>query len=113
VKGGGVILDSHYRIQQEMHIPRASAFFNMHEFNIIEDGRAALTVTSVPVLGSIEALPDVRHATAWLSNEGFQETDLRTDKVLFDWKSLDHIDVSASKMPFKGGQSAKDPWDWL
>ena len=96
-------------------MPRDSPYFNMHEFNIIEDGRTALIVTSVPILGSIETLQGVGRTTAWLENEGFQETDVQTNKVLFNWKSLDHIDVSASKVEIKikEGQSVEHAWDWL
>lgn len=94
-------------------MPQDSPNFNMHEFNIIEDGRTALSIISVPVLGSIETLQYINHTTAWLSNEGFQETDLQTNKVLFNWKSLDHINISASKVQIDGGQSVEQPWDWL
>ena len=111
-KGVGVIMDSHYRIQQKMHMPRDSPTFNMHEFNVVREGRSALAITSVPVWDSVETPNGVRRST-WIANEGFQETDLRTNKVLFDWKSLDHIDVSASKLHIRGDGTAEYPWDWL
>lgn len=101
-------MDSHYRIQQKLHMPRDSPSFDMHEFNIVEDGRSALTITSVPVWESV-----VGGASAWIANEGFQETDLRTNKVLFNWKSLDHIDVSTSKIRIIGSDTPENPWDWL
>jgi hypothetical protein len=106
-------MDSHYRIQQEMHMPQDSPNFNMHEFNIIEDGRSALTVTSVPAWGIVETPHDMKRTAGWLMNQGFQETDLRTNKVLFAWKSLDHIDVRASRVPAGITESAEHSWDWL
>lgn len=114
-KGVGVVMDSHYRIQQKIHLPRDFQSFNMHEFNVIEDGRSALAATSLPVWDSIESLHDERRVTAWISNAGFIETDLQTNEVLFDWRSLGHVDVIASKQKLLNGdgRTPKNAWDWL
>lgn len=103
-------MDSHYRIQQKLRI-RDSPGFNMHEFTVIEDGHSALAITWVSVLDSVE-VPNSTRSTAWTGNNGIQEIDLRTNEVLFDWKSLDHVDVSTSKVPV-AGDSPQTIWDWM
>ncbi|KAH8805158.1 ASST-domain-containing protein [Xylogone sp. PMI_703] len=112
MKGAGLILDSHYTVQQKVHDVSASSAFNMHEFNIVEDGRTALIITWIPRWNNLD--PDLEHGRwAWTVDNGFREVDLQTNKVLFDWHPLDHIDVSASKETARGDSSAQNPWDWI
>jgi hypothetical protein len=111
LKGAGVIMDTHYQIQQKVHM-RDSPIFNMHEFNVIEADHSALAITLIPTWHSVESL-HAMSSYAWVANNGFQEIDLRTNEVLFDWHSLDHVDVSASQLPVGGGMDAQDTWDWL
>ena len=103
--GAGLVMDSHYNIQQKLHMPEESSEFNLHEFNIVEDGRTALVITTDPLWDNT--------STLWIENSGFQEIDLQTGEVLFDWKALDHIDVRTSKLPILRGKTAETAWDWL
>ncbi|WUH92920.1 arylsulfotransferase family protein [Streptomyces sp. NBC_00433] len=40
-----------------------------------------------------------------------QEVDIRTGKVLFQWKAADHVPYSQSEQPLPA--SADTPWDWF
>jgi hypothetical protein len=111
LKGAGVIMDSHYTIQQKVYV-QDSPDFNMHEFNIIEDGHTALAITWIPTWYNLEPEQE-KSRYAWVANNGFQEIDLRTNEVLFDWHSLDHINTSASKIPVRRGSSYQQAWDWM
>ncbi|RFU33836.1 hypothetical protein B7463_g2515, partial [Scytalidium lignicola] len=111
LRGAGIIMDSQYTVQQKVHMPDSSNF-NMHEFNVIEDGHSALVITWVPKWQSLEPQQDTARY-AWVANSGFQEIDLRTNKVIFDWNSLDHIDVSTSRSLTAGGATSQQAWDWI
>ena len=54
-------------------------------------------------------------ADAWVADGMFFEIDIATQKVLFEWKALDHLNLNASRFGFKGpgGTSKRVPWDWL
>jgi hypothetical protein len=43
----------------------------------------------------------------------FQEVDLRTGLVRFEWHALDHVPVTNSYMPIGGGGTPLSPWDWF
>ena len=43
----------------------------------------------------------------------FQEIDLRTGLVRFEWHALDHVPVTNSYMPIGGGGTPLSPWDWF
>lgn len=79
--------------------------FNIHEYNIINDGASVLTLYSNPVLVN----------ETWIQDDGIAEIDLSTGAILFRWSSLEHIPLSASNfhLPKAGTTSQKRPWDWL
>ncbi len=43
----------------------------------------------------------------------FQEIDLGTGLVRFEWHALDHVPVTNSYMPIGGGGTPLSPWDWF
>jgi hypothetical protein len=90
--GVGIVMDSQYRIRRKLHL-RDALKFDMHEFNVVEDGRSALVVTSNALL--------LKSTGVWVDDiaSGFQETDLLTSQPLFDWKALDHIFVNSINIP--------------
>jgi hypothetical protein len=111
-KGFAVIMDSHYEIQQKFYAPRTSNIFNMHEFNIINDGRSALIVTYESVWDNVQELGP-RFSTAFVGNNGFQETDLVTGEKIFEWWCMDHVPLTASWLRLMGVGSFDASWDWL
>ncbi|THZ06079.1 hypothetical protein D6C93_01639 [Aureobasidium pullulans] len=79
--------------------------FNIHEYNIINDGASVLTLYSNPV--SVNE--------TWIQDDGIAEIDLSTGAILFRWSSLEHIPLNASNfhLPKAGTTSHKRPWDWF
>jgi Arylsulfotransferase (ASST) len=43
----------------------------------------------------------------------FQEIDLKTGLVRFEWHALDHVALADSYMPVRPGGTPLDPWDWF
>lgn len=85
----------------------------MHEFNVIEGGKSALLITNVPQLHDISAL-NLQPQSGWVSNNGFQEIDIATGKVNFEWNTLDHVPITEStvavrQMPGEYSMS----WDYM
>ncbi|GFF88407.1 hypothetical protein IFM60648_08379 [Aspergillus lentulus] len=55
----------------------------------------------------------------WVINGVFQEVDIKTGKVLFEWKSLDHVPLSATHAPLRldgvvgDGLTNGSTWDYF
>jgi hypothetical protein len=103
-----VIADTSYR---RLHTIRArdQLAADVHEFVITAQDTALITA--------------YRHAAADLSGFGgpasgtvlsgvIQEIDIATGRLLFEWDSLDHIDLTETCQAFSGGTAA-DPFDYF
>jgi hypothetical protein len=102
-QGQGVIVDSTYK-----EIARVSAGngyqADVHEFILTPQGTALLTIfntvqrdlTAVGGSGSGNVLDSI-----------FQEVDVATGKVLFEWHSLDHVPITDTYAP------VLDPFDYF
>jgi outer membrane protein assembly factor BamB len=69
---------------------------DLHEFNLTSSGTALLTAYEVAT-ADLSAIGGSRNGTVLAGHA--QEVDLRTGKVLFDWRSLDHVGVDESYKP--------------
>lgn len=69
----------------------------MHEFQLLHNGDSALLsfYQTVPYDLSPEGLTS---GLGYMLQSGFQEVDVASGAVLFEWYSLDHVDPSASKI---------------
>ncbi|CAK3926288.1 Hypothetical predicted protein [Lecanosticta acicola] len=55
-------------------------------------------------------------ADAWIVDALFYEVDIKTEEVLFQWKAVDHLPLTASKQPVvsvSGNGTKAAPWDWF
>ncbi|KAL4902133.1 ASST-domain-containing protein [Aspergillus multicolor] len=89
---------------------------DIHEFRVVE-GKTALVEIYEPVIRDLE-----RHGGSseqeWIVDGIFQELDLDSGEVLFEWSSLDHINPSASVVPLPSGQAgdgtnSTSAWDYF
>jgi hypothetical protein len=107
-EGAAVIADTSYR---RIHTIRAAKGLeaDLHEFVLTPQGTALITA--------------YRTTTADLSKVGgpakgtvfagvIQEIDVATGKLLFEWDSLDHVDITETSAAFAGGTAAK-PFDYF
>ncbi|KAB8237322.1 MFS general substrate transporter [Aspergillus alliaceus] len=91
---------------------------DMHEFLPINGGKTAL-LTVYQQRQFDMSLWNVRTGMGWVMESIFQEVDVETNEVLFEWKSLDHVDPTAS-YTWPGhtdtsgtGLDSQSPWDYF
>ncbi|KAI9367174.1 ASST-domain-containing protein [Aspergillus egyptiacus] len=117
-RGHGVIMDNHYHIVKTVVPGGGMAASDMHEFRPINDGKTAL-MTVYQQRQFDMSLWNVKGGMGWLMESIFQEVDVETSKVLFEWRSLDHVDPSVS-YTYPGhtdtsgtGLEPRSPWDYF
>ncbi|HTA35964.1 MAG TPA: arylsulfotransferase family protein [Solirubrobacteraceae bacterium] len=107
-KSGEVIMDSSYR---RIAVVRAGNGYqpDLHEFQITPRGVGIITVYD----GIDCDLSSVGGATnAAVADTLFQEIDLKTGAVMYEWHSLDHVPLSDSYASPKGA-SRTTPFDFF
>ena len=103
-QGIGVIADTSYREIARVR-PANGRHMDLHEFRLTPEGTALFTcfpetvVVDASSLGGPSDLP-VRESVV-------QEVDVRTGRLLLEWRGLDHIHPSESYNPMG------IPWDYL
>ena len=103
-QGEAVIVDSAYR---ELTRVRAGngARMDMHELQITPEGTALFFC--YPRVVAADLSPMGGPAKGRVLESVFQELDLRSGRVLLEWRSLDHIPLADSYKP------PADPWDYV
>lgn len=122
-RGHGVIMDKHYRIVKTVESSGASASSDMHEFRIApySEGKTALMTVYQPRMYDLTTNPryKVKGGMGWIVEGVFQEVDIETGRVVFEWRSTDHLDPSLSyTMPSTtdtsgNGLTENTPWDYF
>ncbi|KAJ5096839.1 hypothetical protein N7456_007560 [Penicillium angulare] len=117
-RGHGIIMDSTYRIVRSVQPGGGMASSDMHEFMPVDDGKSALM--TVYQQRQFDMTPwNIKTGLGWLMESVFQEVDVETSKVLFEWRSLDHVDPSMSytypaHTDTSGtGLNVHEPWDYF
>lgn len=92
-RGEAIIVDSSYR---EVARVRAAGgrHMDLHEFQLTPQGTALFTCYPETVRADLRSLGGPRDGK--VLNSIFQEIDVRTGRLLLEWRSLDHIPVSES-----------------
>ncbi|KAL3470285.1 ASST-domain-containing protein [Aspergillus californicus] len=113
--GNHAILNDHY---ETVKILRAASHrvVSVHEFDVIE-GKTVLIETPFPVFTDLSPFGGAEEQK-WILSSGFQEIDIRTGNVIFEWYSLDHITPRYSALPLErtGPFNALTPdnaWDYF
>ncbi|KAL6231327.1 hypothetical protein BDW75DRAFT_233699 [Aspergillus navahoensis] len=117
-RGHGVIMDSHYHIVKTVVPGGGMAASDMHEFKLINNGQTAL-MTVYQQRQFDMSIWNIKGGMGWLMESVFQEIDVESGKVLFEWRSLDHVDPSVS-YTYPGhtdtsgtGLEPRSPWDYF
>lgn len=91
---------------------------DMHEFMPINNGKTALM--TVYQQRQFDMTPwNIKTGMGWLMESVFQEVDVETSKVIFEWRALDHVDPSVSytwpaHTDTSGtGLNVHEPWDYF
>ncbi|KAK6208594.1 hypothetical protein QIS74_12112 [Colletotrichum tabaci] len=107
VRGDAVIMDSHYRQVKQVFASGVATSCDLHEFTTANAGTTALVTQyrrrpyDLPGRGLV-----------WLLEGVFQELDIESGRVLFEWKSLDHVAPFESVLTPKQATRSL-PWDYF
>ncbi|CAK7211583.1 hypothetical protein SCUCBS95973_001164 [Sporothrix curviconia] len=98
--GFGLVYDNTYRLVYNVTADNPN-HVDLHEFALTGHGTALVAAVEwLPInslLSNWTSLDDHRHLSgARLLDSRFQEIDLATNKVLFDWRATEHIDPADS-----------------
>ncbi|THZ82942.1 hypothetical protein D6C84_05363 [Aureobasidium pullulans] len=122
-RGHGVIMDKHYRIVKTVESSGAGASSDMHEFRLTpySNGTTALMTVYQPRQYDLTTNPkfQIQNGMGWIVEGVFQEIEIDTGRVVFEWRSTDHLDPSLT-YTFPGrtdtsgnGLTEKTPWDYF
>jgi hypothetical protein len=106
--GEGEIYSTSYRHIATVHAGDGLAE-DLHELTLTPAGTALITAWK-PLYCDLSALGG--RAVAGVYDSVFQEIDVRTGLVMYEWDSLEHVPLSASHMPVRGASVAW-PYDWF
>jgi hypothetical protein len=106
---GVVIANSSYR---DIAIVRAGNGYqpDLHAFQITPSDTALFTVYDA-IRCNLSAYGGP--ADGAVADTLFQEIDLRTGLVRYEWHALDHVALSDSYMPIGHSGTPVSPWDWF
>ncbi|KAJ5719795.1 hypothetical protein N7493_007373 [Penicillium malachiteum] len=107
--GSYAMLDSHYIHRFEV-TPVGHFEGDIHDFHISEDGTALIVIYDLKQANLLE-FDGPNHG--FIYDGVFQEVDIATGELIFEWHFSDHVPFSASYTPeLKGsGKDSTFPWD--
>lgn len=103
-RGEAVIVDRFYRDYRRLR-PAGGRPMDMHELRLTPEGTALFICYPRLVTADLSAAGGPRAGNVLESV--FQEVDLRSGRLLLEWRSLQHVPVSESWRPLA------DPYDYL
>ncbi|KAI5464832.1 ASST-domain-containing protein [Mariannaea sp. PMI_226] len=108
-EGYYLMLDESYEIFKKV-TPVGSFTGDLHEFKITENGSALITIYH-------RANADMSSfgiSKGWIFDSIFQEIDLETGKLIFEWHASDHFPVGETQVPLNGhGSSLQQAFDYF
>lgn len=110
LQGHGETLDSSYNRIKEVRAEKDAYNFNMHEFNMVDEGAKALHFSVYGIHTDLAGVKTSREA-GWISDFRIREVDVDSGDVGFSWLASDHVDLTESKAT-PSGLDQPPPWGW-
>ncbi|KAG9242747.1 ASST-domain-containing protein [Calycina marina] len=110
--GSYVLIDSSYEIVHRVYAHGINIFGDLHEFRITPQGTAIMTIYHVHEVDCTDiGLGD----SCWINDGLFQEVDIETGDLIFEWRATDHVPLSDVfvKPSYKGGKSEDHSYDFF
>ncbi|KAH6894196.1 ASST-domain-containing protein [Thelonectria olida] len=108
-EGYYLMLDESYEVFKKV-VPVGRFTGDLHEFKITENNTALMTIYH-------RATADMTffgHPRGWIFDSLFQEIDLESGKLLFEWRASDHFPVKDTLSSLDGlGGSSKKAFDYF
>jgi hypothetical protein len=103
-QGDGYLVDSSY--QEVARVRAANGHqIDLHEFSVTPEGTALFTCFPEIVDADLSSVGGPSNGK--LRNPVFQEVDIRTGKLLLEWRGVDHVPLTDSYLP------VSEPFDYL
>ncbi|PNS15326.1 hypothetical protein CAC42_5497 [Sphaceloma murrayae] len=122
-RGHGTIMDQNYRVVKTVDSSGAGASADMHEFRMTphSNGTSVLMTVYQPRMFDLTINPRfrIKGGMGWIVEGVFQEVEIHTGRVLFEWRSTDHIDPGlsytfpATTDTSGDGLTEDTPWDYF
>ncbi|KAJ5205941.1 hypothetical protein N7491_003435 [Penicillium cf. griseofulvum] len=88
--GYGLIMTKDYQVERKLPLRADLGIFDIHEFNILEDGKTALVTLYLSHEITLEEFGRPKEST-WLETGGYAEIDINTAEVVQSWDSFNRI----------------------
>jgi len=119
--GTGIIVDTNYRIVASVQTGGGLTPADQHEFRLTPGGETAMLTSyqTIPFDLSAPQYGNVTNQQGWLQQGVFQEVNVTTGEVLFEWFSSNHVDISDSRVAPHSSDVAGDgltphsAWDYF
>ncbi|KAK7512632.1 ASST-domain-containing protein [Phyllosticta citriasiana] len=118
-RGNDLILDNSYTVVKSVQLSGSGVTAaDMHEFNLIEDGKSALITSYKPTKADLSAF-GIRQGVGYVMDGIFQDIDVQSGKKNFEWHSLDHVRLRATYVfpnstdTSGTGLAPGDAWDYF
>ncbi|KAH0042657.1 hypothetical protein KCU96_g2819, partial [Aureobasidium melanogenum] len=95
--GQSIIVDQNYKVVATAQTGGNVEPVDMHEFQLLNNGETAI-VSSYQIVPFDLSYFNITTGLGWLSEGVFQEVNVTTGEVLFEWFSTNHVDPSASQI---------------
>ncbi|KAI5268156.1 hypothetical protein E4T47_07852 [Aureobasidium subglaciale] len=95
--GQGVIVDDDYRVVATVQTGGSAQPVDMHEFQLLNEGETAI-ISAYQIIPFDLSYFNITTGLGWLSEGVFQEVNVTTGEVLFEWFSTNHVDPSESQI---------------
>ena len=108
-------MDDQYQMYKTLHAVGAGLDGDLHEFTITRDDTAIITIYhTIPFDLSDFNVTGADNKDTYISESMFQEIDIETNELLFQWRAIDHIPLSANlRGPGDRGRTLETAWDWF
>ncbi|KAH8599931.1 ASST-domain-containing protein [Bisporella sp. PMI_857] len=113
-RGHGVVMNSEYRVVATVSAAGIGIAGDLHEFSLTPGGDTALITIYCP--RQFEINKDGILEFVWVMESIFQEVNVSSGELLFEWHSLDHVHPSQSYLALNtsnDGISSSKPWDYF
>ncbi|KAL4884978.1 ASST-domain-containing protein [Aspergillus karnatakaensis] len=114
--GNHAILNDRYETEKVLRAA-GHKLVSVHEFEVVDDGKHVLIEVPVPVQKDLTEFGG-EEGQGWVLDSGFQELDVETGELIFEWYSLEHLTPKYSALPLEptGPFNARfpdDAWDYF
>ncbi|KAI0476261.1 Arylsulfotransferase-domain-containing protein [Xylariaceae sp. FL0804] len=105
-RGSYYMLDSSYEIFSVIEPVGEGLKGDLHDFHIMPDGTALMTAYA-PVPADLTSVGGP--AKGWALDGRFQEVDIETGELVFEWSAIDHVPVADTLRYFMGPDDGSGP----